>query len=201
MIYHVLNRANARMTIFGKDEDYAAFERVLEEAVERTNTRLLAYCVMPNHRWHQGTRQEKSLLASWPMPRRPHWLEHVNAPQTEAELKALRRCVNRGCPFGETIWSETMVQQLGLETPGELPNHVERLVDLSQQQAPGIGRDHPSVKLSDHVPPSMPLEMQRRFVTLCHDKTAPSVRRKWLVYTPLATKRAVLLFFLVRFAG
>jgi putative transposase len=39
------------MTIFEKPEDYAAFERVLEEAVERTKTRLLAYAVMPTH-WH-----------------------------------------------------------------------------------------------------------------------------------------------------
>jgi putative transposase len=50
-VYHVLNRANARMTIFKKPEDYEAFLRVLEAAVERTQTRLLAYCVMPNH-WH-----------------------------------------------------------------------------------------------------------------------------------------------------
>ncbi|QDT00590.1 transposase [Adhaeretor mobilis] len=51
LVYHVLNRANARMPLFEKDEDYQAFEKVLEEAVERTNMRLLAYCVMPNH-WH-----------------------------------------------------------------------------------------------------------------------------------------------------
>ena len=50
-VYHVLNRANARLTIFRKDADYAAFETVLQEAVERTQTRLLAYCLMPNH-WH-----------------------------------------------------------------------------------------------------------------------------------------------------
>jgi len=51
LVYHVLNRANARMTIFEKADDYAAFLRVLEAAVARTQTRLLAYCVMPNH-WH-----------------------------------------------------------------------------------------------------------------------------------------------------
>jgi putative transposase len=51
LIYHVLNRGNARMTIFEKPEDFAAFEGVLEEAVERTKTRLLAYCVMSTH-WH-----------------------------------------------------------------------------------------------------------------------------------------------------
>jgi putative transposase len=49
LLYHVLNRANARMTIFAKAEDFAAFEPVLEEAVERTKTRLLAYCVMSTH--------------------------------------------------------------------------------------------------------------------------------------------------------
>ena len=50
-VYHVLNRANARMRIFDDDADYLAFEKVLAEAVERTETRLLAYCLMPNH-WH-----------------------------------------------------------------------------------------------------------------------------------------------------
>jgi putative transposase len=39
------------MTIFDSDGDYQAFETILAEAVERTETRLLAYCVMPNH-WH-----------------------------------------------------------------------------------------------------------------------------------------------------
>ena len=51
IIYHVLNRANARMTIFEKDADYEAFEKVLGQAVAKFNTRLLSYCVMPNH-WH-----------------------------------------------------------------------------------------------------------------------------------------------------
>jgi putative transposase len=49
LIYHVLNRANARLTIFETDDDYAAFERVLAEAVARIDPRLLAYCLMPNH--------------------------------------------------------------------------------------------------------------------------------------------------------
>ena len=51
LIYHVLNRANARLSIFEKDGDYEAFERILADAIERTGTRLLAYCLMPNH-WH-----------------------------------------------------------------------------------------------------------------------------------------------------
>jgi len=49
LIYHALNRANARLNIFDEDDDYEAFERVLGEAVARQAMRLLAYCVMPNH--------------------------------------------------------------------------------------------------------------------------------------------------------
>ena len=51
LIYHVLNRANARMMIFDKDEDFEAFERTLIEAVAKFNMRLLSYCLMGNH-WH-----------------------------------------------------------------------------------------------------------------------------------------------------
>ena len=48
-VYRVLNRANARVPIFTKDEDFAAFERVLEDAAARTGTRILSYCLMGNH--------------------------------------------------------------------------------------------------------------------------------------------------------
>jgi len=39
------------MTIFKRPADYEAFELVVQQAVDRTGMRLLAYCVMPNH-WH-----------------------------------------------------------------------------------------------------------------------------------------------------
>jgi len=51
LAYHVLNRAVGRARLFHKEADYAAFARVLEEAWLRLPTRLLGYCVMPNH-WH-----------------------------------------------------------------------------------------------------------------------------------------------------
>ncbi len=50
-VYHVLNRANARVQIFDDDEDYKLFELILEEAKEKFDMRILAYCIMPNH-WH-----------------------------------------------------------------------------------------------------------------------------------------------------
>lgn len=51
VVYHAINRANARMQIFETAEDYLFFEKVLEEAKEKFDMRILAYCIMPNH-WH-----------------------------------------------------------------------------------------------------------------------------------------------------
>ena len=51
-VYHLLNRANGQTCIFQKDDDYAAFERILEEAPGHVpGMRLPAYCLRPNH-WH-----------------------------------------------------------------------------------------------------------------------------------------------------
>lgn len=50
-LYHVINRANGRMQIFNKKQDYQLFEELLTEAKELTDMRILAYCIMPNH-WH-----------------------------------------------------------------------------------------------------------------------------------------------------
>jgi putative transposase len=200
-VYHVLNRANARLTIFEDEADYEAFERVLIEAVERAETRLLAYCLMPNHwhlvvwpyqdgelsrfvgwltlthtqrwhahrhsagcghvyqgrfksfpiqeddhfyavaryvernalranlarkaqqwrwgslfRWQRNSAEDRQLLAAWPLPRQAGWIEHVNAPQTELELLAVRRSVQRGMPFGDEGWTQRAVRRLGLES-------------------------------------------------------------------------------------
>ncbi len=202
--YHVLNRANGRMQIFDDAGDYEAFERVLNEAVERTSMRLLSYCVMPNHwhlvvwpredgdlsrfvgwlslthtqRWHahrrtvgyghvyqgryksfvierdehlftvcryaernamragmveraelwrwsslwrwvEGDAASRALLSDWPTAdgKRPrNWLSTVNRPETAAELKDLRRSVERSQPYGGASWTNRMIAQLGLES-------------------------------------------------------------------------------------
>ncbi len=51
IVYHVLNRGVARMTVFDQPGDYEAFDRVLNETHARFNCRILCYCLMPNH-WH-----------------------------------------------------------------------------------------------------------------------------------------------------
>lgn len=201
-VYHVLNRANGRLRLFKKDADFAAFEQVLSEAIERVPLRILGYTLMGNHwhfvvwpkqgqhqqvseffrwltvthsqRWHahhgtagmghvyqgrfksfpiaadehllwvlryvernplraglvstaeawrwgslyrrtQGTPEERALLADTPVALGRHWLAHVNAPQSEAELAAVRRSVLRGQPLGGEAWTAKVVRQMGLE--------------------------------------------------------------------------------------
>src|SRR5258708_3552781 len=54
--YHVLNRGNGRRTVFHKNGDFAAVVKLLREAGEPANMRLIGYCLMRNH-FH---------LAVWP---------------------------------------------------------------------------------------------------------------------------------------
>ena len=50
-IYHIINRANARVRIFDDKKDYQLFETILEEAKEKFDMRILSHTIIPNH-WH-----------------------------------------------------------------------------------------------------------------------------------------------------
>ena len=249
--YHVLNRANARMTLFENEADYQLMVSVLAEAHERVAMRTLGWCIMPNHwhlvlwprgdgdlpefmrwltvthtqRWHaahgtagtghvyQGryksfpiqrtrpSRQQRSMgmleggdavlsvlryvernpvraglstrAETWrwssayqranaeaesgdpssptawgtvhsttldtlgsvtvpdpgqsesgpeipfsepPTPLPADWLELVNRPQSQKELDALVRCIQRGCPFGRDNWVRRMAAEWNIES-------------------------------------------------------------------------------------
>jgi putative transposase len=78
-VYHVLNRAVARLPLFEKDGDFQAFERVLKLALVEHPTRLLGYCLMPNH-WH---------LVLWPekegeLTAFVRWLTHTHSMRWHA---------------------------------------------------------------------------------------------------------------------
>ena len=86
LIYHTLNQANARLAILGRDADYAAFERVLRQAVARFDMRLLAYCVMPNHfhllLWPREN-SDLSVFMRWlTMTHTQRWLAHPRTAGT-----------------------------------------------------------------------------------------------------------------------
>jgi len=56
-VIHALNRGVRRTQLFFNQQDYQLFERILRDTLQRTPTRVLTYCVMPNH-WH---------LVLWPI--------------------------------------------------------------------------------------------------------------------------------------
>jgi putative transposase len=197
MCYHVLNRGNARGTVFHKDGDYDAFVELMAQANERLPMRVLGYALLPNHfhlvlwprgdgdlsRWmqwlltshvrryhrhYQGSghvwqgrfkafpiaqdqhlysvlryvernalranlvahaeawawsslawrpgRQRPQLLSEWPVACPRSWVAHVNAPQSEAELKAIRHSIARGTPYGDDRWVDRVARRLGLES-------------------------------------------------------------------------------------
>ena len=199
LVYHVLNRANARTPLFDDDADYRQFTALLAEERSHLAMRLLAWCLMPNH-WHvvlwpradgdlgrfvrrltqrhtqarhrrlgttgqghlyqgrykaflvQGDahlvtmcryvernplraglvasaadwphgsltqlrrRGPARLLDPWPLPRPAGWAEAVDRPETPQALEALRRSVQRGTPFGATVWVDAMADQYGLRS-------------------------------------------------------------------------------------
>ena len=66
--------------------------------------------------WHRTHKTQLSWLSDWPIPLPEGWGEHVNGPQTESELVALRRSVVRGAPYGDELWQQRTAKMLGLES-------------------------------------------------------------------------------------
>lgn len=55
VIFHVLDRANARARIFEKDLDYEAFRRIIGETSQLIPVEIFASTIMPTH-WHMVLR-------------------------------------------------------------------------------------------------------------------------------------------------
>jgi putative transposase len=68
-------------------------------------------------------------LSAGPLPWPRNWLEQVNRPLADRELEALRRCVDRGQPYGEVGWVQHAAGQLGLAStlrPRGRPKKVQK---------------------------------------------------------------------------
>jgi putative transposase len=53
-------------------------------------------------------------MTPWSLALSAGWVAHVNKPQTELELAAVRRSVLRGSPLGEESWRLATAKKLGL---------------------------------------------------------------------------------------
>jgi putative transposase len=66
--------------------------------------------------WRRVHGDGESLLSDWLFDGPADWVEWVNAAQTEAEIEALRKCVNRGTPYGTEIWKTKIAATPGLKS-------------------------------------------------------------------------------------
>jgi len=70
------------------------------------------------------------VLSEWPVSRPRLWPSHLQQPQSEAELAALRRSVACGSP-GDSQWIEHVAKQLDIEItlrPQDRPRKQEEKV-------------------------------------------------------------------------
>ncbi len=73
-----------------------------------------------------GNRQERAILADWPLPLPRNWKKVVNDPQTDSEVQAIRRAVSRGRPYGDSNWAQGTAQRLGLESTMRAPHRPKK---------------------------------------------------------------------------
>jgi len=97
MCYHAINRGNARAEVFHKEDDYAAFVRLVAEACERLPMQWLLTAQVR----YEG-----------------NWLRWVNRAQTPAEETALRNCIARGSPYGGALWQRLSEPAKGFRWSG-----------------------------------------------------------------------------------
>jgi putative transposase len=77
-------------------------------------------------RMYKGAADARGILSAWPMGRPADWLIRVNRAETKSELKALRRAVRRGQPFGSESWCERITKRLGLESTIRSPGRPKK---------------------------------------------------------------------------
>ncbi len=66
--------------------------------------------------WQRIHGTDDHLLSTWPVPRNDNWLERVNSPLTEVEVRSIQNCIRRGAPFGNSDWVRRTAKRLGLDS-------------------------------------------------------------------------------------
>ena len=123
-----------RQKLFFSVDDYLAFERVdalrrTQRAAGESRRQRGRLAVWPfGSLWINefGSREHRAMLSRWPLPRPRQWAQYVNAPQTEAELVALRRSCVRGTPYGSAEWVNKTAKALGLEATLRKPGRPKK---------------------------------------------------------------------------
>jgi putative transposase len=100
------------------DEHFWRVARYVERNALRANFVLRAEEWRWSSLWRRsnGTAEERSLLAPWPLDVPADWIDRVNQTDDNEELESIRRSVERGRPFGQPEWQKEISKRLGLES-------------------------------------------------------------------------------------
>jgi putative transposase len=71
--------------------------------------------------WHRRHPSHRGGLSAWPVAPPSNWVDHVNEPQTEAEMQALRQSLRKGLPFGSEAWQQATADQFGVDLAPRRP--------------------------------------------------------------------------------
>ncbi len=99
-----------------EDDHFFAVCRYIERNALRANLVQRAELWKWSSLWHWNSGGPAVSLSDWPVPRPGHWIDHVNQPQSEAELAAIRQSIVRGRPYGSSSWLRTTAATLGLQS-------------------------------------------------------------------------------------
>lgn len=162
--YHVINRGNARSTVYHNDSDYESFIHLMRMACDRIPMRVLSYCLMPNHfhlvLWPYGD-GDMSRWMQWLLTshvRRYHRLRGSSGRiwqgrfkafpiQQDRHLLTVMRYVERNpvranlvCNSADWNWSSISAsapiqrQSMLASSPVSRPDGWRELVDMPQNQ-------------------------------------------------------------------
>jgi putative transposase len=148
-VCHVLNRSVGRATIFphttrwhhahgtlgtgplyqgrfksfpvDTDEHFPTICRYVERNALRANLVERAEDWRWSGLWHRRHPSHRGGLSAWPVAPPSNWVDHVNEPQTEAEMQALRQSLRKGLPFGSEAWQQATADQFGVDLAPRRP--------------------------------------------------------------------------------
>jgi len=65
-------------------------------------------------------------LESWPVAPHSNWTNIVNGMEPESDVRAIRKAVKRGSPYGDAEWMQRTALSLGLESTLRLPGRPRK---------------------------------------------------------------------------
>jgi putative transposase len=187
-VYHCINRANGRVTIFNTDDEYRHFESLLQEGVELIGMRILAYCIMPNHFHLVLCPRNDTDLGEF-----MRWVTTTHVRQRRAQTETIGHGhLYQGTYKSFPVETETYLQQLMMYVE-QNPLRAKLVRRAENWKWSSLYRREQGVntKLLAELPITLPKDYLTIVNTLPHSDALETVRQSVNRGTPLGSTRWV----------